>query len=89
MFNLEQTAEAAAGRGTLLAMFLIVLVALPASRLNRPREFMMQEPEFQTAMLAGFPYPGLRDAILTHPTMAEGLSALFENIQQLAAATGN
>ena len=28
----------------------------------------------QTAMLAGLPYPGLRDAILTHPTMAEGLA---------------
>ena len=28
-------------------------------------------------MLAGLPYPALRDAILTHPTMAEGLRALF------------
>src|ERR1700716_4198297 len=27
----------------------------------------------QSAMLAGLPYTGLRDAILTHPTMAEGL----------------
>ena len=31
----------------------------------------------QTAMLAGMPYTGLRDAILAHPTMAEGLGALF------------
>ncbi|HEX3762512.1 MAG TPA: FAD-dependent oxidoreductase [Kofleriaceae bacterium] len=31
----------------------------------------------QTAMLAGLPYTGLRDAILTHPTMAEGLIALL------------
>ena len=31
----------------------------------------------QTAMLAGLPYTGLRDAIITHPTMAEGLVALF------------
>jgi pyruvate/2-oxoglutarate dehydrogenase complex dihydrolipoamide dehydrogenase (E3) component len=31
----------------------------------------------QTAMLAGLPYPVLRDAVLTHPTMAEGLRALF------------
>src|SRR5947209_6817752 len=31
----------------------------------------------QTAMLAGMPYTGLRDAILAHPTMAEGLSNLF------------
>jgi pyruvate/2-oxoglutarate dehydrogenase complex dihydrolipoamide dehydrogenase (E3) component len=34
----------------------------------------------QTAMLAGMPYMGLRDAILTHPTMAEGLGALFANV---------
>jgi pyruvate/2-oxoglutarate dehydrogenase complex dihydrolipoamide dehydrogenase (E3) component len=31
----------------------------------------------QTAMLAGAPYTALRDAILTHPTMAEGLTVLF------------
>jgi pyruvate/2-oxoglutarate dehydrogenase complex dihydrolipoamide dehydrogenase (E3) component len=31
----------------------------------------------QTAMLAGVPYTSLRDAILTHPTMAEGLTVLF------------
>jgi hypothetical protein len=31
----------------------------------------------QTAMLAGMPYTGLRDAIIVHPTMAEGLVAIF------------
>ena len=31
----------------------------------------------QTAMLAGAPYTALRDAILTHPTIAEGLTVLF------------
>ena len=31
----------------------------------------------QTAMLAGMPFTALRDAILTHPTMAEGLGPLF------------
>ncbi len=31
----------------------------------------------QTAMLGGLPYPKLRDAILAHPTMAEGLGLLF------------
>ena len=31
----------------------------------------------QVAMTAGLPYTALRDAILTHPTMAEGLAALF------------
>jgi pyruvate/2-oxoglutarate dehydrogenase complex dihydrolipoamide dehydrogenase (E3) component len=31
----------------------------------------------QVAMSAGLPYTALRDSILTHPTMAEGLIALF------------
>lgn len=34
----------------------------------------------QTAMLGGLPYTVLRDAILTHPTMAEGLNSLFAAI---------
>ena len=34
----------------------------------------------QTAMLANLPFPRLRDAILAHPTMAEGLDALFSNV---------
>ena len=34
----------------------------------------------QTAMLAGLPHMALRDAILAHPTMAEGLNALFGNV---------
>jgi pyruvate/2-oxoglutarate dehydrogenase complex dihydrolipoamide dehydrogenase (E3) component len=38
----------------------------------------------QTAMLAGMPYTGLRDAILAHPTMAEGLNSLFAAIPALA-----
>jgi pyruvate/2-oxoglutarate dehydrogenase complex dihydrolipoamide dehydrogenase (E3) component len=34
----------------------------------------------QTAMLGGLPYTALRDAILTHPTMAEGLNVLLANV---------
>ena len=34
----------------------------------------------QAAMLAGMPFTGLRDAILTHPTMAEGLNTLIGNV---------
>jgi pyruvate/2-oxoglutarate dehydrogenase complex dihydrolipoamide dehydrogenase (E3) component len=34
----------------------------------------------QTAMLGGLPYTILRDAILAHPTMAEGLNGLFTAI---------
>ena len=38
----------------------------------------------QTAMLAGMPYSALRDAILAHPTMAEGLGVLLANVPQVA-----
>ena len=34
----------------------------------------------QTAMLAGLSYTALRDAILTHPTMAEGLGVLLAGV---------
>jgi pyruvate/2-oxoglutarate dehydrogenase complex dihydrolipoamide dehydrogenase (E3) component len=38
----------------------------------------------QTAMLANLPYPALRDAVLAHPTMAEGLGQLFSNVPPLS-----
>jgi pyruvate/2-oxoglutarate dehydrogenase complex dihydrolipoamide dehydrogenase (E3) component len=41
----------------------------------------------QMAMLAGFSYSVLREAILTHPTMAEGLNALFSTIKHEKPAT--
>jgi pyruvate/2-oxoglutarate dehydrogenase complex dihydrolipoamide dehydrogenase (E3) component len=54
---------------------------------NRILGFTMIGPEagevmavVQTAMLAGFPFTVLRDAILAHPTMAEGLNVLFSSI---------
>lgn len=34
----------------------------------------------QTAMLAELPYPGLRDAVIAHLTIAEGLGPLFGNL---------
>jgi pyruvate/2-oxoglutarate dehydrogenase complex dihydrolipoamide dehydrogenase (E3) component len=34
----------------------------------------------QTAMLAGLPYTRLRDAVLAHPTMAEGLGFLLASV---------
>ncbi len=34
----------------------------------------------QTAMLAGLPYPKLRDAVIAHLTMAEGLGFLLSNV---------
>lgn len=39
----------------------------------------------QTAMLARQPYTLLRDAIFAHPTMTEGLKALFAGVRQPAA----
>jgi pyruvate/2-oxoglutarate dehydrogenase complex dihydrolipoamide dehydrogenase (E3) component len=39
----------------------------------------------QTAMLAGMPSTGLRDAILAHPTMAEGLNGLFSTLPPSSA----
>jgi pyruvate/2-oxoglutarate dehydrogenase complex dihydrolipoamide dehydrogenase (E3) component len=38
----------------------------------------------QTAILAELPYPRLRDAILAHPTMAEGLGSLFSNVPPMS-----
>jgi hypothetical protein len=32
------------------------------------------------AMIAGMQYQVLRDAVLAHPTMAEGLGSLFSNV---------
>jgi pyruvate/2-oxoglutarate dehydrogenase complex dihydrolipoamide dehydrogenase (E3) component len=41
----------------------------------------------QMAMMAQLPYTAVRDAILTHPTMAEGLNALFATVPGRAAAS--
>jgi pyruvate/2-oxoglutarate dehydrogenase complex dihydrolipoamide dehydrogenase (E3) component len=61
--------------------------ALVDGRGDRILGFTMIGPEagevmaaVQTAMLGGLPYTLLRDAILTHPTMAEGLNGLFAAI---------
>jgi pyruvate/2-oxoglutarate dehydrogenase complex dihydrolipoamide dehydrogenase (E3) component len=37
-------------------------------------------PVVQMAVLAGLPYTALRDAVIAHPTMAEGLGPLFSNV---------
>jgi pyruvate/2-oxoglutarate dehydrogenase complex dihydrolipoamide dehydrogenase (E3) component len=61
--------------------------ALVEARSDRILGFTMFGPEagevmavVQTAMLAGLPYTGLRDAILAHPTMAEGLGPLLAEV---------
>jgi pyruvate/2-oxoglutarate dehydrogenase complex dihydrolipoamide dehydrogenase (E3) component len=44
----------------------------------------------QIAMIAGLPYTALRDAVLTHPTLVEGLIPLFSSAAsvQNASETG-
>ena len=66
--------------------------ALLDARSDRILGFTMFGPEagevmavVQTAMLAGMPYTGLRDAIFAHPTMAEGLGPLFAEVPPSSA----
>jgi pyruvate/2-oxoglutarate dehydrogenase complex dihydrolipoamide dehydrogenase (E3) component len=42
----------------------------------------------QVAMIAGLPYSALRDAILTHPTLTEGLVSLFSSQASDRSAPG-
>jgi pyruvate/2-oxoglutarate dehydrogenase complex dihydrolipoamide dehydrogenase (E3) component len=41
----------------------------------------------QVAMIAGLPYTALRDAVLTHPTLAEGLIPLFSSVASVHNAS--
>jgi NAD(P)-dependent dehydrogenase (short-subunit alcohol dehydrogenase family) len=64
-------------------LFLAMLVARYAAKKVRPvgTLLFMSGTNFlavvQTAMLSGLPYTTLRDAIVTHPTPAEGLTVLL------------
>ncbi len=40
----------------------------------------------QIAMLAGLPFTALRDAVIAHPTMAEGLNVLFTGVKPRQSA---
>ena len=40
----------------------------------------------QTAIMAGLPYQKLRDAVITHLTIAEGFGPLLSNVSPRAAA---
>jgi pyruvate/2-oxoglutarate dehydrogenase complex dihydrolipoamide dehydrogenase (E3) component len=42
----------------------------------------------QIAMSAALPYTALRDAILTHPTLVEGLIPLFSSVPSAHSAAG-
>lgn len=43
----------------------------------------------QTAMIGKLPYTTLRDAVFTHPTMAEGLGPLFGGVPTRAQSSAN
>ena len=43
----------------------------------------------QTAMMGKLPYTALRDAVFTHPTMAEGLGPLFTGVRARTQASGS
>jgi pyruvate/2-oxoglutarate dehydrogenase complex dihydrolipoamide dehydrogenase (E3) component len=64
--------------------FLKALVAVDSDRILGFTAFSPAAGEImavvQTAMIARLPYTALRDAILTHPTMAEGLGVLFRSV---------
>jgi len=61
--------------------FLKALVEVEGDRILGFTAFAVDDGEImssvQIAMLAGLPYTALRDAIIAHPTLAEGLEALF------------
>jgi pyruvate/2-oxoglutarate dehydrogenase complex dihydrolipoamide dehydrogenase (E3) component len=65
--------------------FLKALVANDSNRILGFTAFCSAAGEIlaavQLAIAQGLPYTALRDAILTHPTMAEGFGALFSTVQ--------
>ena len=68
--------------------FIKVLVAADSDRILGITVFGVNAGEImavvQVAMLGGLPYTALRDAIFVHPTLPEGLVALFSAIPPLA-----
>ena len=63
--------------------FLKALVELNGDRILGFTAFAVDGGEImscvQIAMIAGLPYTAFRDAVLTHPTLAEGLGPLFSS----------
>jgi pyruvate/2-oxoglutarate dehydrogenase complex dihydrolipoamide dehydrogenase (E3) component len=64
--------------------FLKALVEVDSDRILGFTAFGVGAAEIMTsvqvAMIAGLPYTALRDAILTHPTLVEGLIPLFSSV---------
>jgi pyruvate/2-oxoglutarate dehydrogenase complex dihydrolipoamide dehydrogenase (E3) component len=68
--------------------FLKALVELDSDRLLGFTAFAIDGGEImasvQIAMIAGLPYTALRDAILAHPTLVEGLTPLFSSAPEVS-----
>jgi pyruvate/2-oxoglutarate dehydrogenase complex dihydrolipoamide dehydrogenase (E3) component len=64
--------------------FLKALVEMDGDRILGFAGFAVDAGEImgsvQIAMIAGLPYTALREAILTHPTLIEGLNFLFATV---------
>src|SRR5262249_7376060 len=95
-YRLFKISMAAVMRATTLSEtggFLKALVEVNTDRILGFTGFGAEAGEIlssvQIAMLAGLPYTALRDGILTHPTMVEGLIPLFSSapLIQKAAET--
>jgi pyruvate/2-oxoglutarate dehydrogenase complex dihydrolipoamide dehydrogenase (E3) component len=69
--------------------FLKALVAIENDRILGFTGFGVGAGEImssvQIAMIAGLPYTGLRDAVLAHPTLVEGLHSLFTSAPSVPA----
>ena len=66
--------------------FLKALVGIDNDRILGFTAFAVEAGEImaavQVAMIAGLPYTSLRDAVLTHPTLVEGLISLFSSVAE-------
>ena len=59
---------------------------IPTVVVQHTFEFFIEERRMavvQLAITAGLPYTTLRDSIITHPTLAEGLVSLFSAVPAL------
>jgi pyruvate/2-oxoglutarate dehydrogenase complex dihydrolipoamide dehydrogenase (E3) component len=65
--------------------FMMALIGTESDRILGFTVFGVEAGEImdsvQIAMIAGLPYTALRDAILTHPTLLEGLVSLFPAVR--------
>ena len=73
--------------------FLKALVEIDGDRILRFTAFGVDGGEImsavQIAMIAELPYNNLRDAVITHPTLMEGLISLFASVPSVVPRAAN